>query len=333
MRSAYVRLPGHPDAVCDIVAETIVDEYLRRDSTARVRLSVAGGRGALFISGDVKSFADFDVSALILRTLGTLGVMEDIEPFVSLEPVTPEQSAWLNQGVALPVSVIGYATNESDDFLPVSVSLAIRIAKRLEELRISDEGWYWLGPDGAVVIVADKRMPSRATIAIETGTKDLDAVRDAVMHMVQAVSPEITVITNPLGVNEARGIARVMGASGAHTAMYGDNMPGIPSCVGVEPFHPAKGGSWLARAAARSLVIRGASAAFVQCVYEPGERFPARIRARDDRGRNLTAEIPAADLSLDRIMNEWWRPGLGIDATRWGFVGEPGFPWETESKS
>lgn len=101
MRSALARLPGHPDAVCDLVAETVVDEYLRRDPATRIRLSVAGGRGAIFVSGDVMSTADFDVSAVIRRSIGALGVMADMEPFISLDPVGSEQSALFLKGSGL----------------------------------------------------------------------------------------------------------------------------------------------------------------------------------------------------------------------------------------
>jgi hypothetical protein len=45
-------------------------------------------------------------------------------------------------------------------------------------------------------------------------------------------------------------------------------------------------------------------------------------------GKDLTVGISPAALSLDRVMKEWWRPGLNVDAHRWGFAGEPGMPWE-----
>ena len=92
MNPARIRLPGHPDAACDMVAEAIVDEYMRRDPDTRIALSVIGGRGALFVAGDVISAADFDVAQIIQRTLGTIGIGTELEPFVSLEPVVGERA-------------------------------------------------------------------------------------------------------------------------------------------------------------------------------------------------------------------------------------------------
>src|SRR5690349_18557812 len=105
MRTALKRLPGHPDEACDLVAEAIVDEYMRRDPASRVRVSVSGGRGVMFVAGDVLSQADFDVSALVKRTLGSLGITDDVEPFVSLEPVTSERVAAMHLATEVPFTV------------------------------------------------------------------------------------------------------------------------------------------------------------------------------------------------------------------------------------
>src|SRR5512147_2353597 len=103
MQTATSRLSGHPDHACDLVAEAIVDEYLRRDPTSRVRLSVSGGRGVLFIAGDVCSQADFDVSAIVKRTVGSLGVTDDLEAFVSLEPVPSERVSAFKLSTESPI--------------------------------------------------------------------------------------------------------------------------------------------------------------------------------------------------------------------------------------
>src|SRR5579859_6780199 len=120
MRSARIKLPGHPDSVCDIVAEALVDEYLRRDPQTRIDVSVSGGHGALFIAGDVASSADFDAAALVSRTLGSLGVMDEVEPFVSLEAVVAEQLPSFSCGAELPVTVVGYATSETPELVPTT---------------------------------------------------------------------------------------------------------------------------------------------------------------------------------------------------------------------
>jgi len=328
MRSARVKLPGHPDKACDLVAEGIVDEYLRRDPEARIRLHVSGGRGALFVCGDVKSTADFDVSAAVRRTLGSLGIVTELEPFVSLEPVSPEQTAIFAQGHDTPVTVTGYATDETPEMVPLTLWLAKRIAKALEDKRSSDESWYWLGPDGEVQVHANGSQPDSIHILIEHGTAPLAGIRGQISSLVNNLTSGVQVNVNSLGPNETRGLAHVTGASSRWERAYGSPLPAVSTGMGLDVQRAEKAGVWLTRHAARKLMMKGAKAAMVTAVYLPGEKLPSRIQARDERGRDLTQEIEPSSLSLERAMTEWWRPGLCSDAARWGFAGEAGLPWE-----
>lgn len=328
MRSATVRLPGHPDHACDLVAEAIVDEYLKRDSETRIRVAVSGGRGALFVSGDVKSMADFDVSGVVNRALGSLGVMAGMEPFISLEPVAPEQANVFQQGIGVPAHVHGYATSETSELVPAPLALARRIAKALDDRRQSDEDWFWLGPDAEVTVLAEQASPLRAVIEIEHGPKDLNDARSLVGGLVRGIALQLDVKVNDRGPNEMRGIGNMMGASGRTAAPYGSGLPASPPSIGLDPRHPQKAGAWLCRAAARKLVASGANAALVQAVYVPGEDLPYRLVARDERGKDLSQALTRENFSLNRVMAEWWRQGLNTDACRWGFAGEAGLPWE-----
>lgn len=326
MRTATTRLPGHPDAVSDLVVEAVVDEYLRRDANARLAISASGGRGVFFLSGDVSSEADFDVSALVKRTLGQLGA-EDAEVFVSLEPVPAERLFAFKNGES-PVTVIGYATAETDDRLPATVSLSRRVAKRLEEKRTSDPEWFWLGPDADVTVVASGTKPERVIVMLDHGNEPLGTVRDRVSNELAVIADGAIINANPSGERAGRGTGRMSGASGRLASSYGSAIPSGPSIIGLDPRRAEKAGAWLARAAARSVVASGAKAAMVQATYFPGDRSPSLISVRDERGADRSAAISRDRLHLDRVMKEWWRPGLNLDAARWGFAGEPGMPWE-----
>ena len=328
MRTATVRLPGHPDQLCDLVAEAIVDEYLRRDPDARVRLAVHGGRGALFVSGDILSSADYDVSDLIKRTLGTLGITDEIEIFVSLESVSADRIATARLSSESSVMVTGYATAETPEKLPETVSLARQVAKRLYEKRGLDPEWFWLGPDAEVTVLAEGARPSRIILNIEHGNESLDSVRLRVASEFREVVNGLPISVNMTGACEKRSLTLVSGGSGRGTSVYGSLLPALPALVGLDIQCVEKAGSWLARRAALSLLRRGAVAPLVQAVYLPGDFKPAYIKARDAHGRDLSADIIPAELSLDRVRKEWWRSGLNLDAVRWGFAGEPGLPWE-----
>ncbi len=322
MNPARVRLPGHPDAACDLVAEAIVDEFTRRDSASKIALSVTGGRGALFVAGDVVSKADFDVSQLVGRTFGALGITAPMEPFVSLEPVVGERAAHFGTGAESPVTVTGYATDETPELVPAALSLARSIAMALEEKRTADERWFWLGPD-AEVFVGDG-----ISIRVEHGSKSIEDVRREIAELVRGINSNQTVRVNELGAEDARGLAHVMGASGRVIHPYGAALPANPSGIGLDVSRPEKSGAWLLRAAARNLVSRGAKAALVRATYLPGEREPISIAARDEKGKDVSNAIDRASLHLDRVASEWWRPNLNADAARWGIAGAAGLPWE-----
>lgn len=323
-----MRLLAHPDKACDLVAESIVDEYLKRDPESRVRVSVAGGRGALFISGDVKSQADFDVAALVRRVLGSIGVMSEIEPFVSVEPVVPDQASPFSDCAESAVTVVGYATNETVEQIPLPLQLARMIAKALEEKRQTDEKWFWLGGDGEVVVTADAHAAKRVDAYVEHGTRIVGEVRQELEEFIRPFVPSAQIIVNAVGQNEIRGLGNMMGASGRESSPYGDLLPHPSRFTGRDIRSSEKAGAWLARAAARQLVTRGARATMVTLLYVPGEDLPVMVTARDERGKELSQEIDIQSLSLKRVVQEWWRPGLDVDAARWGFAGEKGLPWE-----
>lgn len=327
MRTAMKRLPGHPDEACDLVAEAIVDEYMRRDPASRVRVSVSGGRGVMFVAGDVLSQADFDVSALVKRTLGSLGITDDVEPFVSLEPVPSERVAAMQLATEVPYTVIGYATNETDLFLPTYVALSRRVASELQRLRESDADCFWLGPDADVVAMADAEGKMKVIIRVEHGTEPLEKVRAMLAERLASSLDGATLEVNAAGSCERRGLGSVTGSSNTPRALYGSVLPVMSVGIGHDPRSIEKVGAWLARFAARTAVRSGADAALVHATYLPGETRPCAFRIRDSRGKDLTSHVPIELMSLDRAA-EWIRPGISSEALGAGVVGALTLPWE-----
>ncbi|MFH1704924.1 MAG: S-adenosylmethionine synthetase N-terminal domain-containing protein [Patescibacteria group bacterium] len=328
MKTASARLSGHPDQACELVAEAIIDEYIRRDPSARVKLAVTGGRGVLFIVGDVLSQADFDVSAVAKRTLGSIGVADDLEVFVSLENVPSERVAAVKLLPESPLTVCGYASAETECGLPLAKDLAKRMAKKLEEKRRHDPEWYWLGPDAEIVVVGDNKKLLRAVVLLEHGDKPLEEVRASAGKELAELEEDLSVEINLAGPVASRGLGKAVGMSGNTPAVYGSFLPHLPNISGRSPLHPEKAGAWLARAAALKILRSGMQAVLVQATYFPGETAPRFFSARDEQGKNCSHLITREELDVQRVMSEWWRPNLNFDAARWGFAGEPDLPWE-----
>ncbi len=327
MRTATARLPGHPDHACELIAEAIVDEYARRDAEARIRLSVSGGRGLLFIAGDVLSQADFDVSAIAKRAAGSLGITEELEPFVSIEPVAAPQVAERRLACDTPVTVTGYATSETQELIPLPAALARRVAKRLQEKRSNDPEWFWLGPDAEVTVQAEDSRPSHVIVSVEHGNEPLEIVRERVATELASLFENEKLEVNPTGPREQRGLAGQTGSSGRGVSPYGSLVPFNISTSGHDAMSVEKAGAWIARAAALKIVRDGARAALVQLVYNPGDENPIFILAKDECGRDCSSKLQKEDLNLARV-RDWLRPGLNYEAALWGFAGEAGLPWE-----
>ncbi len=329
MRTARVLSPGHPDRACDIIAESIVDEYVRRDPAASVRIRVAGGRGAIFVAGVVSSTADFDVGAIVTRTAASLGIRNHLEPFVSIEQV-PGSFIMEATRSHRPISVVGYATRETDERLPIPAAFAKRIAKKFEDLRNHDAEWYWLEPAFEVTVAERQHGDPIAYVSCAHGETELSEARERIASVVTSVIPSMTVRVNLHGPIRANGLDHDVGSSATPEEPYGTGViiPGSP--IGCDPSNPMKFGTWLARGLAKRILERepDAKAILVRATYAPGDREPTFLSVRDERGRDVLKPEDAATMTYASLHPQL-RLGLSTNAAHWGFAGEVEMPWES----
>ncbi|HVM90828.1 MAG TPA: S-adenosylmethionine synthetase N-terminal domain-containing protein [Verrucomicrobiae bacterium] len=293
MAFAMSRGSGHPDTACDHVAESLAAEFLRRDPAARCDIRVMGGHGVLFVSGHVKSEADFDAGAIVRKACGEIDPLLALEPFVSLERPDGMPLA----GSPSPVSVFGYASSETPERLPPAVAFARRGRDELERLRREDPDWYWCGSDFEVSVHGTHglaRVSHVPSIALED-------VRMRVASALARVLPDLDWKVNPAGPETRGGLAGAIGSSRLPVpgGAYGSSLPDTSWSAGLHPRHPAKAGSRLAREVAVDLVDRGlGKAIWIELVYGPDEIFPAFMRIRNERGQDLSASLDPSRFSL-----------------------------------
>lgn len=327
MRLARTLSPAHPDRACDIISESVIDEYLRRDPESAVRLHVSGGRGALFVSGIISSKADFDVGSVVSRTAASLGVRNHIEPFVSIESV-PGAFILDATRTAGPVAVTGYASKETELLLPSTVLISRRIAKKIENLRQYDKEWFWLEPSFDITVAEPDQGAVRAYVNIAHGEQDVRDARIKIKDVIKSLYPDLEVYVNDHGVVRSNGLDLDVGASGISDEPYGSAIPLRNSPIGTDPSNPKKFGTWLARGLARRALERtDAKAVMVQAMYYPGDKEPSSLLVRDERGRHIKQEEDAATMTY-AFLSKDLRPGLSTNAAHWGFVGEVELPWE-----
>jgi S-adenosylmethionine synthetase len=329
MRTARTLSPGQPDRTCDIVAESILDEYLRRDPETSARLRVMGGRGALFVSGVISTKADFDVGAIITRTAASLGVRGHMEPFVSIDAIP---GSFLLEATRSnrPISVVGYASRETEERLPSHVVLSRRIAKSLEDLRQHDPEWFWLEPSFEVTITEKEKDSFRAYVNCAHGDVDLKDARDRIGKILNSKFqiPNSNLHINEHGSMPSNGLDQDVGASGLSEEPYGSAIPWLGSTIGLDLSNPSKFGAWLARGLAKRVLERSeAKAVMVQATYLPGDKEPSALRVRDERGNDLKQAGDGETMTYVHL-TKYIRPGLSTNAAHWGFAGEVEMPWE-----
>ncbi|MFA6099375.1 MAG: S-adenosylmethionine synthetase N-terminal domain-containing protein [Patescibacteria group bacterium] len=334
MRLATVPLIGDPSHVCDLVAAGIADEYLRRDPETRIECHVSGGRGAIFVTGETLTQADFDVSLLVQRLLGQCGVYDQMEPFIALEPVSSEQIGLFRQACREPALVFGYATRETDEFMPAPLYWSQKIVQALEGRRKHDPDWFWLGASGQVSVLGQGKRIDEVIVEVDHGTHPLDLVRAAIAQEIEEQDLHARLQINVLGESQRGGIESNIGSKKSHLLAYGENLPPIVNPAGRDWHGVEVYGVWLARyIALEVLKSTQAQAVMTELFFLPGDVLPSRITARDERGQDLSEHIKLTKDVMTELLADWRLPGVMVDVARGGAVGSHALPWEKSSLS
>jgi S-adenosylmethionine synthetase len=340
LKSVEVPLMGHPDKVCDQIADAILDEYLRRDPKSRVELTVLGAQGMVMIGGSVDSRADFDAAEIAKQVYKKIGYEDDIEPFVNIERPQEGLARTIIGGGAQGTCVVhGYATKETREFLPRSLVYAQALAQRIDNLRRHDSAYGWLRPDGKVQLTMDGDKIISATILVEH-IRDMEN-KYIQLHLTEGAiepilgSPEnYQLLVNPAGAFHQGGFAAKAGASGrkSHVDLYGGLLPfGGASLAGRDPLHPNRCGTYLARLAAKSLVSQGvAGNVLISVGYTVGLAEPTFIEARTGSGEDVSKIVKEQfDFRPEAIVERLnLRQPLYEASSAYGPFGRIGFPWE-----
>lgn len=330
MQSGYCEFLANPNKLCDIVAASIVDEYLKRDPESRVNLSVSGGHGALFVAGELYSTADFDVASIVRRTLGRFGIADGLEPFISLEKIPSERIMHAKQACLDPTLAFGYATLESDSKLPLVQDIANRVALALDQKRKQDPEWFWMNGVGAVTVTG-KPTDMRINIRLDHGMQDLGTVRQEISKVIEGLklNQNYKLYINPLGASDYHNLKTAIGRSNNFIHPYGLALPSVPNSCGLDWHKAAVAAPPIARHASLQVLKKSsAKAVMTRLLYLPGEDEPSQVWIRDEKGNDLSSLAIEAELHLQKAMDNWKQSDIMSQIAIHGIAGYPGLPWE-----
>ena len=312
---------GHPDKICDQISDAILDEILTHDPDARVACETCASTGLVHIMGEITTscYVDFqkvvrEVVADIGYTRAKFGFDADTCAVISnIDGQSPDIALGTNDqvgGAGDQGMMFGYACDETPELMPMPISLAHKLAKRLTAVRKSGEMDY-LRPDGKTQVTVsygpDGKPLGLETIVISTqhlpGVEQMDLVTALVDHVLHPALGDMSlegvrILVNPTGRFVKGGPAADTGLTGRKIIVdtYGGYARhGGGAFSGKDPTKVDRSAAYMARYIAKNVVAAGlANKCEVQLAYAIGVANPVSVMV-DTFGTGYTADTKLAD--------------------------------------
>ena len=337
---------GHPDKLCDQIADAVLDDVIANDPDARVAVEVTATTGLVFVLGEMTTSHYVDVQDIVRRTVREIGYNDsrlgfDWETCGTISAIK-EQSPDISRGVDHALEsrlgeepdelgagdqgmMFGYATDETPELMPMPIQLAHLVARRLAEAR-KDGSLPFLRPDGKSQVTveydADGR-PRRVHTVLVSAQHDPEIDREELFdgvkaEVIQAAIPsdlldsDTRYLVNPTGRFVIGGPMGDSGLSGRKIIVdtYGGMARhGGGSFSGKDPTKVDRTGAYMARYVAKNVVAAGlARRCEVQLAYAIGVAHPLSINVQTFG----TGTLP--DSSIVALIEEHFdlRPGSMI---------------------
>jgi S-adenosylmethionine synthetase len=295
---------GHPDKVADQISDAVLDEILRQDKGGRVACETLVTTGMVLLAGEITTKALVDYQAVARRTLREIGYVDMRNGFAAdscavvsaIDPQSADIALGVDTGGAGDQGLMfGFACRETPQLMPLPITLAHGLTRRLAEARRSGE-LPWLRPDGKAQVTVEYNgaRPVRVT-AVVVSTQHASEVsqeeirREVLGRVIHRVIPEALLDDrcafhiNPTGrfvVGGPQGDCGLTGRKIIVDTYGGVGSHGGGAFSGKDPTKVDRSASYMARHIAKNLVAAGlAERLQVQLAYAIGVREPVSVYA------------------------------------------------------
>ena len=370
---------GHPDKICDQISDAILDAFLEKDPNSRVACEVVITTGVVFVTGEISSSANINIESIVRHTLNKIGYnrakygfdSETCSVLTSIHEQSPDIAIGVNQSLESKLGgysdcfdtgagdqgmMFGFACNETEEYMPLAISLAHKLTKRLTDIRKAGILPY-LRPDGksqVTVEYLDDKPVHIDTIVISaqhgphiTHEKITNDIYNEVILPVipQELLDEKTkiyinptgrfVIGGPMGDSGLTGRKIIVDTYGGYAAHGGG------AFSGKDPTKVDRSACYAARYIAKNIVASGiATKCQVQLAYAIGVAQPVSINVNTFG----TGKIPDTDICDIVEKNFDLRPKAIIEyfdlrnpiyqqTAAYGHFGRNEFPWEAVNRT
>ena len=370
---------GHPDKICDQISDAVLDALMEQDPMSRVACETAITTGLVLVMGEITTKGYVDIQKIVRDTVREIGYDRGKYGFDSencgVITAIDEQSTDIAMGVdkALEAKehkmsdeeidaigagdqgmMFGFATNETEEYMPLAISLAHKLTRQLTKVR-KDGTLAYLRPDGKsqVTVEYDDNGKAYRLDAVVLSTQhdpDIDMEhlrRDVIENVIRPVIPaelvdaETRIFVNPTGrfvIGGLQGDSCLTGRKIIVDTYGGVGRHGGGSFSGKDPTKVDRSAAYAARYAAKNIVAQGyAKRCEIQLAYAIGVAKPVSVRV-DTFG---TGTMPDAELEKMLLASFDFRPAAIIEkldlrrpiykkTAAYGHFGrdDADFPWE-----
>lgn len=285
---------GHPDKICDRISDSILDECLRQDKNSRVACETVTATGLVLVVGEISTEAYAPIEKIVRDTIKEIGYDDpkigfdysNVAVVTSLIEQSPDIALGVNNSQEYKLSnekydkigagdqgiIFGYADDETDSYLPASVSYANKLAMKLAEVR-KNKTLSYLRPDGKTQVTVeyedDKliRIDSIVISSQHTEEVSLETIREDIIREVinKVIDPSLMdentkIYVNPTGkfvVGGPKGDSGLTGRKIIVDAYGGYSKSGGGAFSGKDPTKVDRSAAYMARYAAKNMVAAG----------------------------------------------------------------------------
>ena len=355
---------GHPDKVCDYISDSILDACLERDTRSRVACETLVKSDHVVLAGEITTNAKLDYDRIVRQAVREIGYTDENEPFcdttLKVISLITKQSNEIDQGVTATTSqsgdqgagdqgiMFGYATDESEEMMPLPILLAHKLTYGLSVDRKTRKVDF-LRPDSKsqVSVVYDGNTPTHVSCVVvstqHTAAADqkriTDYVREDLGPRVLGAwwRPDLLLYVNPTGSFTHGGPSADAGVTGRKIIVdtYGGwGRHGGGAFSGKDPSKVDRSSAYFCRYVARQVVGTGlAKKAEIQVGYAIGMAKPVSVKVDtfgtgdDDKVAKYVMESfdfrPRAIIETLNLLRPIYRK-----TTNYGHFGRTGLPWE-----
>jgi S-adenosylmethionine synthetase len=296
---------GHPDKVCDQISDAILDDILKHDPTARVACETFCATGLVLVGGEITTHHYVDVPALVRKVVAEIGYTKgeyrfdhhSINVMSAINTQSPDIAMGVNTGGAGDQGMMfGYATNETKEYMPMTLVFSHNLVKKLADIRKkSPKLMPYLRPDSksqVTIEYGDDKKPKRVEAVVVSTQHDPDVSQkkikeDIIKYVIKKVIPanlldkNTKIHVNPTGKFVIGGPHGDTGLTGRKIIVdtYGGKAPhGGGAFSGKDPSKVDRSAAYAARHIAKNIVAaKLADECLIQVSYAIGVAQPVSI--------------------------------------------------------